>query len=101
MQGLPSWLRELNPLLLRLHGEISLSLLSLHSSWASAVDLAPPLHVGLRQGSVPHPDRKGLKQWLIRALLLTQVRGREGYSSHNWDVGNACGGRGWCVVATA
>ena len=29
--------------------------------------------------SVFHPDRRGLKQWLIRGLLLTQARGREGY----------------------
>ena len=29
--------------------------------------------------SVPHPDRTGLKEQLIRGLWLTEVRGREGY----------------------
>ena len=33
MQGTSSWLWRFNPLLLRLHGEISLSPLCLHSSW--------------------------------------------------------------------
>ena len=41
--------------------------------------MAPPLHVCLPQASVPHPDRRGLKQWLIRGLWLAQARGREGY----------------------
>ena len=78
MQGLPSPLRGFNPLLLRLHGEISLSLLCSQGSWGSALVLAPPLLVGCPQASVPHPDRRGLKQRLIRALLLTQAGGREG-----------------------
>ena len=47
-----------NALLLSLHGEISLSLLCLHSSWGSALDLAPPLHVGHPLASVLHPDRQ-------------------------------------------
>ena len=68
-----------NPLLLRLLGEISLSLLCPHSSWGSALDLAPPLRVGLLRVSVPHPDRTVLKERLIRGLWLTQSRGREGY----------------------
>ena len=90
-----------NPLLLRLHGEISLSLLCLHSSWGSALVLATPLRVGHTQASVPHPHRRESKQQLIRVLLLTHAREREGYGSHNWIVGPACGGRGWCDVATA
>ena len=43
------------------------------------MDLAPPLHVGLLRASVPHPDRTGLKEQLIRELWLTQAGGREGY----------------------
>ena len=69
----------LNPLLLRLHGEISLSLLCLHSSWGSALDLAPPLLVGRPLASVLRPDWSGLKERLIRGLLLTQAGGRERY----------------------
>ena len=68
-----------NPLLLRLPGEISLSLLCLHSSRGSALDLAPPVRVGRLRASVPHPDRTGLKEQLIRGLWLTQAAGREGY----------------------
>ena len=68
-----------NLLLLRLQGEISLSLLCLHSSWGSALDLAPPLSVGHLRASVPRPDRTGLKEQLIRGLWLTQVGVREGY----------------------
>ena len=63
--------------------------------------MTPPLPVGHPQASVPHPDRWGLKQQLIRALLLTQAREREGYGSHNWNGGQACGGRGQCDIATA
>ena len=78
MQSTSSWLWGFNPLLLRLHREISLSLLCLHSSWGSALVLAPPLCVGCPQASVPCPDRRGLKQWLIRGLLLTQAGGGRG-----------------------
>ena len=53
---------------------ISLSLLCSHSSWGSALVLAPPLRVGCPQASVPRPDRRGLKQQLIRVLLLTLAR---------------------------
>ena len=67
-----------NLLLLRLLGEISLSLLCLHSSWGSAFDLAPPLHVGRLRASVPHPDMMGLKEQLIRGLWLTQAGGGRG-----------------------
>ena len=101
MRGTSSWLWGFNLLLLRLHGEISLSLLCFHSSWGSALVLAPPLSVGHPQASFPCPDRRGLKQQLIRVLLLTQARGREGYFSHNWNVGRACNGRGYCDVAAA
>ena len=60
-------------------GEISLSLLCSHTSWASALDLASPLRVGRLRASLPGPDRMGLKEQLIRGLWLTQARGREGY----------------------
>ena len=79
MQGTSSGLWRLNPLLLRLLGEISLSLLCSHSSQGSALDLAPPLRVGRLRASVLRPDRTGLKEQLIRGLWLTQARGREGY----------------------
>ena len=68
-----------NPLLLRLLGEISLSLLCLHSSQGSALDLDPPLCVGRPRASVLCSDRPGIKEHLIRGLWLTQARGREGY----------------------
>ena len=60
-------------------GEISLSLLCSHSSWGSALDLAPPLRVGHRRASVLCSDRTELKEPLIRGLWLTQAEGREGY----------------------
>ena len=83
MQGLPSPLQGFSLLLLRLHGEISLSLLCSHRSCGSASVLAPPLHVGRPQTPVSCPDRRGLKQWLVRALLLTQAVEREGLGGHN------------------
>ena len=43
------------------------------------MDLAPPLCVGRLRVSVLHPDRTGLKEWLIRGLWLTQAGGMEGY----------------------
>ena len=79
MQGTSSWLWRFNLLLLSLLGEISLSLLCSHSSWRSALDLAPPLHVGRLKACVLHSDKTGLKEQLIRGLWLTQARGREGY----------------------
>ena len=88
-------------LLLKLHREVSLSLLCSHSSWGSALVLALCLYVGHPQASVSCPDRRGLKQLLIRALLLTQAGEREGYGSHNWNVGLASSGRGWHDIATA
>ena len=68
---------EVNLLLLRLLGEISLSLLCLHSSWGSALDLSPPLRLGRLRASVLCSDRTGLKEQLIRGLWLTQAGGRE------------------------
>ena len=68
-----------NLLLLRLLGEISLSLLCSHSSWVSALNVVPPLRVGRLRASVLCSDRTGLKEQLIRALWLTQAGGREGY----------------------
>ena len=43
------------------------------------MDMAPPLHVVHLRASVPHADRTGLKERLIRGLWLTQAKGREGY----------------------
>ena len=68
-----------NLLLLRLLGEISLSLLCSHSSQGSALDLDPPLRVGRLRASVLPSDRTGLKEQLIRGLWLTQAGGREEY----------------------
>ena len=68
-----------NPLLLRLLGEISLSLLCSHSSRGSALDLDPPLRVGCLRASFLRSDRTGLKEQLIWGLWLTQAGGREGY----------------------
>ena len=75
MQNTSSWLWRFNLLLLRLLEEISLSLLCLHSFWGSALDLAPPLHVGHLRASVLHSDTMGLKEQLIRVLWLTQAGG--------------------------
>ena len=41
--------------------------------------MAPPLHVGCPLASVLRPDRRELKERLVRGLWLTQARGREGY----------------------
>ena len=79
MQGTSSCLWSFNPPLLRLLGEISLSLLCSHSSGGSALDLDPPLRVGHLRESVLHSDRTGLKEQLLRGLWLTQAGGREGY----------------------
>ena len=68
-----------NPLLLRLLGETSLSLLCLHSSWVSALDLDPPLRVGRLRASVLLSDRTELKEQLTWGLWLAQAGGREGY----------------------
>ena len=59
-------------------GEISLSLLCSHSSWDSALDLDPPLHVGCLRASVSRPDRTGLKEQLLRGLWLAQAGGEGG-----------------------
>ena len=66
-------------MLLRLLGEISLSLLCSHSPQGSALDLDPPLTIGRLRASVPRPDRTGLKEQLLQGLWLTQAGGREGY----------------------
>ena len=79
MQGISSCLWRFNPLLLRLPGEISLSLLCSHSSQGSVLDLDPPLRVGRLRASVLRSDRTGLKEPLIRELWLTQAGQREGY----------------------
>ena len=86
-----------NPLLPRLLGEISLSLLCSHSSRGSALDLAPPLLVGRLRASVLRSDRTGLKEQLTRALWLSQAGGGRGTE----EAGRACGGRGQRDVAPA
>ena len=73
--GISNCLWSFNPLLLRLLGEISLSLLCSHSSRGSALDLDPPLRVGRLRASVLRSDRTGLKKQLIRGLWLTQAGG--------------------------
>ena len=85
-----------NPLLLRLLGEIPLSLLCSHSSWGSALDLAPPLRVGRLRASVLLSGRTGLKEQLIWGLWLTQAGGGRGT-----DAGRVCSYRGQRDVAAA
>ena len=41
--------------------------------------LAPPLYVGRPLVSVLHPDKRGLKEQLIRGPWLTQAVGRDRY----------------------
>ena len=94
--GTSSCLWSFNPLLLRLLGEISLSLLCSYSSRGSALDLPPPLHVGRLRASVLRSDRTGLKEQLLWGLWLTQAGGGRGM-----DAGRACGGRGRRDVAPA
>ena len=79
MQGTSSCLWSFNPLLLRLLGGISLSLLCSHSSHGSALDLDPPLRVGRLRASLLCSDRTGLKEQLLLGLWLTQAGWREGY----------------------
>ena len=100
MQGTSSWSWGFNPLLLRVYREISHSLLCSHSSWVSGLVLVPPL-CRSPSGICSCPDKRGLKQQLIRGLLLTHIRVKEGYGSHNWNVGLACSGRGQHDIATA
>ena len=78
--GTSSCLWRFNLLLPRLLGQISLSLLCLHSSWSSALDLDQLLRVGRLRVSVLPSDRRGLKEQLIRGLWLTQAGGRSGTS---------------------
>ena len=77
--GTSSCLWSFNSLLLRLQGDISLSLLCSHSSRVSALALDPPLRVGRLRASVLRSDRTGLKEQQLRGLWLTQAGGREGY----------------------
>ena len=93
MQGTSSWLWRFNPLLLRLLGEISLSLLCSHSSWGSALDLAPPVRVGHLRASVLHSGRGYRSSWFGRSGSLRPRGGR------GTDAGRACGGRGRLDVA--
>ena len=77
--GTSSCLWSFNPLLLRLLGEISLSLLCSHSSLVSSLYLEPPLRVGHLRVSVLHSDWTGLKEQLLQGLWLTHAVGREGH----------------------
>ena len=77
--GTSTCLWSFNPLLLRLLGEISLSLLFSYSSWGSALDMDLSLHVGRLRVSFLHSHRTGLKEQLLQGLWLTQAAGREGY----------------------
>ena len=70
---------EFNLLLLRLLGEIFLSLLCSYSSRGSALDLDPLLRVGRLRVSVLRSHKTGLKEQLLQGLWLTQAVGREGY----------------------
>ena len=88
--GISSCLWSFNPLLLRLLGEVSLSLLCSHSSRGSALDLDPPLRVGRLRACVLRSDRTGLKEPLLRGLWLTQAGGGSGTE----EAGRACGVRG-------
>ena len=65
--------------LLRLLGEIFVSLLCSHSSWGSALDLTLLLCVGHLRASVLYSDRTVLKEQLNSKLWLTQAGGKEGY----------------------
>ena len=97
MHDTSGWLWRFNLLLLRLQGEISISLLCAHSSWGSAMVLAPPLHVSRPLASVLCPDRWELKKRLIRGVWLTQAKGREGYGMR----GEPAAAEAWCDIATA
>ena len=77
--GTSSCFWSFNPLLLRLLGEISLSLLCSNSSRVSALDFDLPLHVGHLRASVLRSHKTGLKEQLLQGLWLTQAKGREGY----------------------
>ena len=69
-----------NLLLLRLLGEISLSLLCSHSSWGSALDLALPLRVGRLRASVFPFRQDGVKGAADSGVLAhSGLGGREGY----------------------
>ena len=68
-----------NPLLLRLLGDISLSLLCSHSSWGSALDLALPLRVGHPLASLLCPDRRGLKSTSLGGSGSLRPGGRVWY----------------------
>ena len=74
--GTSSCLWSFNPLLLRLLGEISPSLLCLHNSWGSALDLDPPLRVGCLRAS--------LDFFLIKIFLLYKL-GTYGYAKFNFN----------------
>ena len=77
--GTSSCLWSFNPRLLRLLGEISLSLLCSHSSRGSALNSAPPLRVGRLRASVLSLRQDGVKGAADSGALAHSGRGREGY----------------------
>ena len=85
--GTSGWLWSFNPLLLRLLGEVSLSLLCSHSSRGSALDLDLPLRVRRRRASVLRSHRTGLKEQMIQGLWLPQAGGRERYGGGGANLG--------------
>ena len=85
-----------NPLLLRLLGEISLSLLCSYSSRGSGLDLDPPLHVGRLRASVLRSHMTGLKEQLLQGSASLRPGGGRGM-----DAGRACSGRGLHDIAAA
>ena len=78
MQGTSSWLWGFNLLLLRLLGEISLSLLC-SQLLGFSFGFGPTSACRSPEGICSCPDRTGLKEQLIRGLWLTQAGGREEY----------------------
>ena len=88
--GTSSLLWGFNVLLLRLLGEISLSLLCSHSSRGSALDVVPPLHVGRLRASVLRSHRMGLKEQVLGGSGSL----RQGGGSGTEEAGRACGVRG-------
>ena len=96
IQGTSSWLWRYNSPLLRLLGEISLSLLCSHSSWGLALDMDLPLCVGHLRASVLCSDRMGLKEYLIGGSGSLRLVGGRGTES-----GGSCGSSGRHDVAPA
>ena len=96
MQGTSSWLLVLKPLLLRLHGGISFSLLCSHSSWGSAL-IGPAYTCRSSSGISLSPGQEGVKGAAGYGALSHSGQWEGGV----WNAGGTCGSRGWHDVATA